>query len=116
MRISALLLLALLAVAPASATETVSNDRCGVAQTEVSGGFTLQVASFTTRAAAERIKSTLPGAWISQSCSNGSVIYRVNFGRFDSRNHAVTGQWDLEDILAERPVANVDGVGHIVKL
>lgn len=115
MRISALLVLALLLAAPTAANPSGS-DRCAIAQTEHSGGFTLQVASFTSSDAADRAKATLPGSWISQTCVNGVPSYRLNFGRFDSRNGALVGQWDLEDLLASRRVANIDGLGHIVKL
>jgi septal ring-binding cell division protein DamX len=113
MRAFLLLLVCLLAFAPASSAKD-SADQPVIESTETFRGFTLQVAAFNTRAEAERFAKDLPKSWIAEATVQGKVYFRVNFGRFASRSLAVAGQWNLEDIVAELPAGRVPSEGVVV--
>ncbi|MBO6577225.1 MAG: SPOR domain-containing protein [Rhodothermales bacterium] len=83
----------------AAATTFEAPERCSIEHAEPPrNGFTIQVASTSNHSNARQMVSELPGSWISVACVKGAEVYRINFGRFQARNHAVAGQWDLEDL------------------
>ena len=60
-------------------------------------GYTLQIATFADKAKAEHMLEALPEAWIQEIRKEGTLLYRVNYKRFDTRTEAIRAQWDLED-------------------
>ena len=62
------------------------------------GEFTLQVATYSSKAAAADMISKIPNAWVQEISNQGTRMYRVNYKRFSDRNQAIRAQWDLEDL------------------
>lgn len=60
--------------------------------------FTIQVATYQSRADASALIAQLPDAWVQEISTEGTKQYRVNFRRFRDRNAALRAQWDLEDL------------------
>ncbi|MFT4604435.1 MAG: hypothetical protein ACI9W4_001166 [Rhodothermales bacterium] len=62
------------------------------------GEFTLQVATYNSKAAAADMTAKIPNAWVQEISTQGKRMYRVNYKRFSDRNEALRAQWDLEDL------------------
>jgi hypothetical protein len=95
-----LLLIAILVVLPAEASATTGLATAGVPAVTVSGDevYTLQLASFASKAEAAALIQRVPASWVQEIRSEGRVLYRVNYKKFDDRTGAVRAQWDLEDL------------------
>lgn len=61
-----------------------------------STGFTVQLGSFSTKAAAEAVKQKVDGSWIYEVTIDGQQFYRLNYGRYRSREEAESDIGKLE--------------------
>lgn len=61
-------------------------------------GFTIQLGSYGTEDAAERIRAQIPDSWVQKVEVDGRTYYRVNYGRYRSRDDAAG---DVEKLESE---------------
>jgi len=61
-----------------------------------STAFTVQLGSFSTRAAAEAVKEEVDDSWIHEVTIDGQRFYRLNYGRYQSREDAESDIGKLE--------------------
>ncbi len=59
-------------------------------------GFTIQLGSFSTLDAAEAVKLKVDGSWIHEVDVDGQIFFRLNYGRYDSRDKAAQDIGNLE--------------------
>ncbi|HEX4995819.1 MAG TPA: septal ring lytic transglycosylase RlpA family protein [Methylomirabilota bacterium] len=59
------------------------------------GPYTIQIGSFTTRARAEALRDTMPGATIAETTVAGETVYRVRVGAYPDRTRAGAAARDL---------------------
>ncbi|NNE70479.1 MAG: SPOR domain-containing protein [Rhodothermales bacterium] len=90
-----ILFIAILLVASTGGRAAVSEP---LADSVGQGEFTLQVATYQSKADASALTARIPDAWVQEISAEGRKMYRVNFRRFQDRNAAVRAQWDLEDL------------------
>ncbi|MBT8401292.1 MAG: septal ring lytic transglycosylase RlpA family protein [Rhodothermia bacterium] len=59
-------------------------------------GFTIQLGSFSTLDGAETVKLKVDGSWIHEVEVDGQTFFRLNYGRYDSREKAARDIANLE--------------------
>lgn len=59
------------------------------------GGFTIQLGSYSSEPAAEAARGRAEGAWVQAVEVDGQTFFRLNFGRYESREQAAE---DLEQL------------------
>ncbi len=74
-----------------------------------STGFTIQLGSFSTLDVAEAVKLKVEGSWIHEVEVEGQTFFRLNYGRYDSREKAAQ---DIANLEAEGFFGFVKTVGH----
>lgn len=112
-----LLLLALaLSLAAATPSQAASDDTpCVATSTAELPPFTIRIAATSAPTTALRLARAVKGAWIATYCNSGKTIYRVNYGRFDSRSEALEAQSDVEVIVEKMASVAVQDAGHVVR-
>jgi rare lipoprotein A len=63
---------------------------------EPEGGFTIQLGSYSNEAAAQGARGRVENAWIQRVEVDGQIFYRLNFGRYGSRDEAAEDLDQLE--------------------
>jgi rare lipoprotein A len=67
-------------------------------EARVAARFTIQLGSYSNEAAAETARGRVEGAWVQRVEVDGQVFFRLNFGRYETREDATE---DLDGLEAQ---------------
>ncbi len=65
-------------------------------RSQAAARFTIQLGSYSSEAAAETARTRADGAWVQRVEVDGQIFYRLNFGRYGSREDAADDLDELE--------------------